>query len=68
MPISYKQIIAAHPLPWSYHTLAMSPAQIVVVDAVGKNVELFTLLDFAMLVGQGIARTQESAATDPTVS
>lgn len=50
-----------HPMPWSYVTLG---GQVLVRDARGQDVQLFTMLDFVVAVSAGIARA-DAATVQP---
>lgn len=47
-----------HPMPWSYSTL---DGRIILTDAAGREVPLFTLLDFACAVTVGVAKADMTA-------
>lgn len=55
------ELKVAHPMPWSYVTLG---GQVLVRDAQGKDVQLFTMLDFVVAISVGIARA-DATATQP---
>jgi hypothetical protein len=51
------QLRVQHPMPWKYTTIN---GIVLVHDAAGKEVQLFTMLDFVCLVSTAMARAEAS--------
>jgi hypothetical protein len=60
-PLSCANILRKHPAPWSQHTLVGSNV-IVVVDASGQEVPMFTFLHFTLQVVQAHSNMRAKAA------
>lgn len=53
---------AQHPMPWTYSTLG---SNVLVTDAQGQQVQLFTILDFTLSITHSIAAADAKAAQQP---
>lgn len=51
--MTLKQILLQHPAPWRYQTAS---GQVIMLDAAGRQVQLFTMLDFVTLATAAMAR------------
>lgn len=62
-PLTFKQVRAAYPFPWTYH--ADPHAVVHVMDAEHKSVPLFVVLDLAALLTLAVARGSLKAEAAP---
>lgn len=57
-----EQTLQAHPAPWRYVTLG---GQVIMTDALGRQVPLFTILDFAAMLTQRLSSSRPAAPAAP---
>lgn len=63
MAASANEILNTHPAPWTAQTTA-EPGLLVMLDGAGKQIQLFTILEFARLSAERMT-AERSAKTTP---
>ena len=64
--MTVQEIVSIHPVPWRHGVHAGN--QIVVIDSMGKVVELFTMLDFILNVTSNMATESNAKVTEPATA